>query len=269
MANFCLFMPFSQKILETTGVLLYDINTSTLWTVCFPQSRMIQGVSRKGRDTMSSIDSVSATQSSAVYSSQNTSVKNNTAAVESASAANASAGSKADSSNGVTLEVSSEAKAAAAAKDTSSVKKYANPDVVAKLQADAEQRTSQLKSIVEQLIGKQAKAFGDANDIWSVLREGKFTVDPATKAQAEKDISEDGYWGVKQTSERILDFAKALVGDDPDQLEKMRDAFEKGYKAAEKTWGGELPEISKQTYDAVLKGFDELTKKDVSAVSEN
>ena len=116
MANFCLFMPFSQKILETTGVLLYDINTSTLWTVCFPQSRMIQGVSRKGRDTMSSIDSVSATQSSAVYSSQNTSVKNNTAAVESASSANASAGSKADSSNGVTLEVSSEAKAAAAAR---------------------------------------------------------------------------------------------------------------------------------------------------------
>ena len=41
----------------------------------------------------------------------------------------------------------------------------------------------------------------------------------------------------------------------------MRSAFEKGYKQAEKTWGGELPDISKQTFDAVMKGFDELTGK--------
>ena len=32
-------------------------------------------------------------------------------------------------------------------------------------------------------------------------------------------------------------------------------------KQAEKTWGGELPDISKQTFDAVMKGFDELTGK--------
>ena len=93
------------------------------------------------------------------------------------------------------------------------------------------------------------------------LAKGDFTVDAATKAQAQEDISENGYWGVKQTSERILDFAKALAGDDPEKLEKMRSAFEKGYKQAEKTWGGELPDISKQTFDAVMKGFDELTGK--------
>ena len=37
----------------------------------------------------------------------------------------------------------------------------------------------------------------------------------------------------------------------------MKAAFEKGYKMAEKTWGGKLPDISRQTYDAVLKGFDD------------
>ncbi|MBD5452617.1 MAG: hypothetical protein HDR25_08255, partial [Lachnospiraceae bacterium] len=68
----------------------------------------------------------------------------------------------------------------------------------------------------------------------------------------------DGYWGVKQTSERILSFATALAGNDSKNLEKMRDAFLKGYKQAEKTWGGELPDISKRTYDAVLEGFDKL-----------
>ena len=36
----------------------------------------------------------------------------------------------------------------------------------------------------------------------------------------------------------------------------MREAFKKGFKQAEETWGGELPEISQKTYDAVLEKFD-------------
>jgi hypothetical protein len=144
--------------------------------------------------------------------------------------------------------------------ETSSVKKTytANTELVNKLKADAEARTAQLRSIVEKLITGQATAYGNANDIWSILSSGDFTVDAATKAQAQADIAEDGYWGVSQTSQRILDFATALTGGDPDKIEEMRSAFEKGYKQAEKTWGGELPSISKDTYDAVMKGFDDL-----------
>ena len=139
--------------------------------------------------------------------------------------------------------------------------------IIQQLKADDEVRQQQLLEIVQKMMGKQAKSYGIANSdnqndsIWSFLAKGDFTVDAATKAQAQEDISEDGYWGVKQTSERILDFAKALAGDDPDKLEKMRSAFEKGYAQAEKTWGGKLPEISSQTYEAVMKGFDELTGK--------
>ena len=48
----------------------------------------------------------------------------------------------------------------------------------------------------------------------------------------------------------------------------MRKAFEKGYKQAEKTWGGELPEISKQTYDAVMKGFDDMAATVNKALTE-
>lgn len=139
--------------------------------------------------------------------------------------------------------------------------------IIQQLKADDALRQQQLLDIVHKMMGKQAKTYGIANtdndddSIWKFLAKGDFTVDAATKAQAQEDISEDGYWGVKQTSERILDFAKALAGDDPDKLEQMRSAFEKGYKQAEKTWGGELPEISKNTFDAVMKGFDELTGK--------
>ena len=148
-------------------------------------------------------------------------------------------------------------------KDTSaaSTKKY-KPDtqMIAKLKADADARTSQLQSLVERMLTKQGQTYGKANDIWSILSSGNFTVDPATKLQAQADIAEDGYWGVSQTSQRILDFAKALTGGDPSKIEEMRSAFEKGYKLAEKKWGGSLPSISQQTFDAVQKGFDKMAQ---------
>lgn len=143
---------------------------------------------------------------------------------------------------------------------TDSVKKTYTPDtnLINKLKADAEARTSQLRSLVEQMMGKQVNAYGQANDIWQFLKEGNYTVDAATKAQAQADIAEDGYWGVNQTSDRIIQFATALTGGDPDKIEEMRSAFEKGYKQAEKTWGGSLPDISKKTYDSVMEKFDKL-----------
>ena len=130
-----------------------------------------------------------------------------------------------------------------------------------KLKADAEARTAQLRSIVEKIMLGQGNAIGTADDMWSFLRKGEFTVDAATKAQAQADIAEDGYWGVAQTSDRIVDFAKALCGGDPDKIEEMKEAFKKGFKQAQDTWGGELPEICQRTYDAVLEKFDAWEKE--------
>lgn len=138
--------------------------------------------------------------------------------------------------------------------------------LVQKLKADVQARTDQLTDLVHQMISKQGNAFGQANDIWKFLASGDFTVDAQTKAQAQADIAEDGYWGVKQTSDRIFDFAMALAGDDEEKMQEMKSAFEKGFKLAEKKWGGELPEISQKTYDAVNKKFDDYfaSKKQVA-----
>lgn len=136
-----------------------------------------------------------------------------------------------------------------------------NTNLVNKMKADAEAHAQQLQNIVQQLMTKQGQTYNSANGIWSFLTSGEFTVDAATKAQAEKDISEDGYWGVEQTSDRIIDFANALTGGDPDKIEEMRDAFKKGYKQAEKTWGGQLPDISQRTYDAVMQKFDKMAEE--------
>ncbi len=147
--------------------------------------------------------------------------------------------------------------------DSTAATKTYTPDtnMINKLKADADARTAQLRSLVEKMMTGQATAYGKANDIWSFLREGNFTVDAATKKQAQADIAEDGYWGVNQTSDRIIDFAKALTGGDPDKIEDMRAAFEKGFKKAGKTWGGNLPDISQRTYEAVMEKFDKMAEE--------
>lgn len=148
----------------------------------------------------------------------------------------------------------------AAVYDKSKLSEDDRKAIAAQLKADQEKRQSQLTDLVHDMLSKQTNTFGKANNIWQFLAKGEFTVDAETKKKAQEAISEDGYWGVKQTSDRIVQFATALAGDDQDALEKMRDAFLKGYKQAEKTWGGKLPDISQRTYDAVLEKFDKLLK---------
>ncbi len=134
--------------------------------------------------------------------------------------------------------------------------KKSNSAVVAKMKAEAEQRTSQLQSLVEKMISKQGQTLGTADSIWSFLAKGNFTADPETIAQAKKDIASDGYWGAEQTSDRILSFAKALAGDDPDKAEELLNAFKKGYAQATGTWGKELPSLCSDTYDLVEEKFN-------------
>ena len=200
---------------------------------------------RTGKEETMSVNGVTSTQAAAAYSYNSTS-----AAKEKTSAEEAKTTTTAEDT-GVIYEHSTAAK-------TSSTKKTYTPDtnLVNKLKADAENRASQLRSLVEQMMGKQANTYGNANDIWSFLRSGNFTVDPATKAQAQADIADDGYWGVDQTSDRILDFAKALSGNDPEKADLLLDAFKKGFKEATKSWGQDLPDISQRTYDAVVEKFN-------------
>ena len=110
-------------------------------------------------------------------------------------------------------------------KTASTTRQIANPELVEQLKADLEARTSQMQSLVTQMFQKQGIAIGSADDMWKQLASGNFTVDEATRKQAEEDISEDGYWGVKQTSERIFSFAKALAGDDEETMKKMQAPF--------------------------------------------
>lgn len=131
-----------------------------------------------------------------------------------------------------------------------------NAAIIAQLKADTEKRTQQLTDLVHQMISQQGKTLGKSDSIWSFLAGGDYTVSPEVKAQAQADIAEDGYWGVNQTSDRILDFAKALAGDDPSKADELLSAFKKGFEQATKSWGKDLPSISQDTYKAVEEKFN-------------
>lgn len=167
-------------------------------------------------------------------------------------------------------------------KDAASVQKQ-DAYVPSKEAMDASQRAALIDSMKASLQSSQQKLFDQVNQLlsqqgmtmrvgegaWKVFAEGNFQVDAETKAAAQQAISEDGEWGVKKTSERLITFAKALVGGDRGKVDLMRDAFIKGYKAAEKAWGGCLPGIAKETYDATMKLFDEWENGDSEQAEES
>ncbi|MBR2275312.1 MAG: hypothetical protein IJ873_04520 [Lachnospiraceae bacterium] len=139
---------------------------------------------------------------------------------------------------------------------------------VQKLQQEqANQMASFNKMVMDTVLGqsKSATIAAGSDDMWKFLASGDYTVDAETKAKAQEDISEDGYWGVKQTSQRLFDFASALAGDDEETMKKMQDAIKSAYKEAEGIWGKDLPDISKNTLDATNKLFDDYyaSKKQV------
>jgi hypothetical protein len=125
-----------------------------------------------------------------------------------------------------------------------------------RLKAEADRRTQSLRDLVQKLLLKQGETFNEATDIYSLLREGKVEVDEETRLQAQKDIAEDGYWGVEQTSDRLVEFAKAVSGGDQSRANVLIDAVKKGLEEATKAWGGELPEISKKTVDATISKLE-------------
>lgn len=153
-------------------------------------------------------------------------------------------------------------------KATYSVNKMSADDraaLVKQLKADQESRQQQLVSLVQQMMTKQATTYTNANDMWKFLAKGDFTVDAQTKLQAQKDIADDGYYGVQQTADRLFDFASALAGDDVEKMKKMQAAMQKGFDQATKAWGQKLPDISQRTMDAANKKFEEYYKSKSSS----
>jgi len=141
---------------------------------------------------------------------------------------------------------------------TPSVKGAADPATIDRLWKETNHAADAIRKLVASALGN-----GDASGqgFWAVRAGGKLQLSEADRAQAQQMIGEDGFFGVKQTTDRIMSFAKALVGENasPEQIEKMRDAVQKGFDIVAKMFGGfdNLPDVTKQTYESIMKAFDE------------
>lgn len=146
---------------------------------------------------------------------------------------------------------------------------------LSEISKQVEAKLATLRATVEKLITQQSIKSGVANglsyDDIMAKYDGKLKefyedleVDDDTRSKAQEDIAEDGFWGVKQTAARAVEFAKALAGGDRSKVEVLKQAIEEGYKAAEKAWGGELPELCKKTQAATLQGLDDWAAEESS-----
>lgn len=137
------------------------------------------------------------------------------------------------------------------ATDSKSEKMTDYSSIVSGLKQELSTKNQQLQNLVNELLGKQAKKYTSLADLFKNLNP-----DPATIAQAQKDIGEDGYWGVEQTSDRLVSMAQALSGGDPTKADEMIAAIKKGFDQATKAWGDDLPDICKQTIDAAVSKME-------------
>ncbi|EPC1962626.1 hypothetical protein ACRXMW_001001 [Campylobacter coli] len=116
--------------------------------------------------------------------------------------------------------------------------------------------TSNAQAGINDLLGGN-----DLNSVKSMLSDIDFASlgyngkNPLTMNTDELDqlISEEGFFGIDNTANRIADFVIKGAGNDVEKLKKGLEGIKQGFEQAEKIWGGELPQISQDTIEATIK----------------
>lgn len=106
----------------------------------------------------------------------------------------------------------------------------------------------------------------------SIGYEGKALTELSVN-EAKNLVSEEGFFGITQTSSRVSSFVMDMAGDNIEALQGAREGIVQGFNQAEKMWGGNLPEISYETQKRTLEIVDakiaELLKTDVQKEAES
>lgn len=90
---------------------------------------------------------------------------------------------------------------------------------------------------------------------------GNTPVSRLSSDQARNLVSDDGYFGIGRTSQRIADFVIKGAGNDMERLQAGREGILRGFELAEKAWGGKLPDISYATLQKSLGAIDERIRE--------
>ena len=99
----------------------------------------------------------------------------------------------------------------------------------------------------------------DYTDFQSFLTDIGYNGKPIaelSQSEASELVSEDGIFGIKQTSERIANFVIQGANGDEDMLRAGREGMLQGFSDATKMLGGKLPDISQKTIQAATEMVD-------------
>ncbi|MEN8303050.1 MAG: hypothetical protein ABFQ64_03130 [Campylobacterota bacterium] len=114
-------------------------------------------------------------------------------------------------------------------------------------------------TVQSNILSPQEQFTKDYEDFQSFLSGVGYEGGPIAELSQEEAaelVSEDGLFGVKQTSERIANFVINGAAGDEDRMRAGREGMLLGFAQAEEMWGGELPEISQQTMQAAIEMVD-------------
>ena len=140
---------------------------------------------------------------------------------------------------------------------TRAISGAADPTALTQLWRESDHAFDSVRKLLASALGRDDAS---GQGFWAV-RSGNVRLSEADRAQAQQLISEDGFFGVKQTTERLMGFAKAMVGEGASeaQIEKMRAAVQKGFDEVARMFGGfdKLPQVTKDTHAAIMQAFDD------------
>ena len=180
------------------------------------------------------------------------------------------------------VDISDEAKQAAANAETEAVDDTAektkglSADEIRYLQ-DSIQMNQQtmLNMMIQALTDSNDKLQGWLDEGAGILNFDGVQIDAAkfgmpevatNPEDAAKAVSDEGDWGVDAVATRIFDMANAIAGGDPEKLESMRAAVEEGFNQAGITWNNAtgfdtMPEITEKTYNEIMSRFDKRAEE--------
>ena len=103
---------------------------------------------------------------------------------------------------------------------------------------------------------KSQQAYEDfQNFLKDIGYDGK-PIAELSQDEAKELVSDDGFFGVSQTSQRVAEFVINGADGDEELLRAGREGIIQGYKDAEEAWGSELPDIAKETQQKSLELID-------------
>lgn len=135
---------------------------------------------------------------------------------------------------------------------------YSKESISQAIESAEERRAQTFINMLQQMLGRQGEhAVISEMELNEAIRQN-FTQEDLDAATAS--ISEGGEYSVDAVATRIMDFAKALSGNDPSKIGLLRESVQKGFGLAAEMFGRELedmPEITQQTYNEIMSRFDE------------